>query len=118
MGARTFGPRHSVSFEDLRSEAEWMDAVAEPELCRCTVMGRTYTYAAAQGGSKWRTDSQPGADSSGMLHLIGMVGSGKSSLFTVLAVYLARRGQRVVIVQGDVASLLHWHCSVCRAFKV
>jgi hypothetical protein len=42
----------------------------------------------------------------GLLHLAGTVGSGKSTLIDIIAVYLARRGQRVVIVKSDVASLL------------
>ena len=47
----------------------------------------------------------------GLLHLIGMVGSGKSSLFTVMTVHLARKGHRVALVQSDVASLLREHAT-------
>lgn len=45
-------------------------------------------------------------DFKGLLNLIGMVGSGKSSLFTILTIYMARQGRRVTLVQGDVASLM------------
>jgi hypothetical protein len=42
----------------------------------------------------------------GLAHLLGMVGSGKTSLFIVLAVHLARQGRRVALVQNDVARIM------------
>jgi len=42
----------------------------------------------------------------GMIHLVGMVGAGKSTLMDILAVCLARRGQHVTLVVGDVMSAL------------
>lgn len=95
-----------IRLNDLVTEAGWMDQHAPPG------------SAAVQG---WRARMEhvrlscivsdglsPTAELTvdGLFHLIGMVGSGKSTLYTVLAVYLARRGYRVVMVQGDVASLL------------
>jgi hypothetical protein len=45
---------------------------------------------------------------SGMLHLVGMVSSGKSTLMGVLAVWAARSGLRVTLVVGDVIGGLRW----------
>ncbi|MCS6937732.1 MAG: hypothetical protein RMJ55_10125 [Roseiflexaceae bacterium] len=42
----------------------------------------------------------------GMVHLIGMVSSGKSTLMDVLAVWMARNNRRTTIIVGDVISLL------------
>lgn len=42
----------------------------------------------------------------GMLHLVGMVGAGKSTLRDILAFWCARKGLRVTIVVGDVAESL------------
>jgi len=108
-GRTNIRPPLSVSIEDLRKEAEWIDAVAAPGSVAAQSWAeriRTLQLKVVRNGEL--TISQA-LTVDGMLHLIGMVGSGKSSLFTVLAVYLARRGQRVVIVQGDVASLLREH---------
>ncbi|WP_212735512.1 hypothetical protein [Herbidospora galbida] len=42
----------------------------------------------------------------GLLHLVGMVGAGKSTLMVLLAVWAARRGLRSTLVVGDVAEQL------------
>ncbi|MDF9816764.1 signal recognition particle [Streptomyces sp. SPB162] len=42
-----------------------------------------------------------------ILHLIGMVGAGKSTLRDVLAVWAVRNERRVTLVVGDVAEVLH-----------
>ncbi|WP_112490013.1 pPIWI_RE_Z domain-containing protein [Streptomyces bacillaris] len=42
-----------------------------------------------------------------MLHLLGMVGAGKSTLRDILAVWAATHGKRVTLVVGDVAEALH-----------
>lgn len=41
-----------------------------------------------------------------LLHLVGMVGSGKSTLMTLIAVWGARKGLRTTLVVGDVAEQL------------
>lgn len=96
----------TVSLEALQQTADWMDhcfpAGASPAPC----------WGQRLRGLKLRDITGDGFIPSerlcldGLLHLIGMVGSGKSSLFTILAVHLSRQGKRVVIVQNDVASLL------------
>ncbi|MEV5409597.1 hypothetical protein AB0K60_12270 [Thermopolyspora sp. NPDC052614] len=42
----------------------------------------------------------------GLLHLVGMVGAGKSTLMTLVAVWAARRRLRTTLVVGDVAEQL------------
>ncbi|MDX3112914.1 signal recognition particle [Streptomyces scabiei] len=42
-----------------------------------------------------------------MLHLLGMVGAGKSTLRDILAVWAATHDKRVTLVVGDVAEALH-----------
>lgn len=42
----------------------------------------------------------------GLLHLVGMVGAGKSTLMTLVAAWAAQRGLRVTLVVGDVAEQL------------
>jgi hypothetical protein len=95
-----------ISLADLQDEADWMDRVAP----------RDSAAADQSWGKRLRNIQLRLIDATGLrrsshltldglLHLIGMVGSGKSSLITVLTVYLARRGYRVAIVQNDVASL-------------
>lgn len=109
---RLEGPRFpeqqklEISLTALQDEADWMDRVAP-----------NGSIAAGQSWGKrlraiqFRLIEKTGLTPSsfltldGLLHLIGMVGSGKSSLLTVLTVYLARRGYRVVIVHSDVASI-------------
>ncbi|MER7909935.1 signal recognition particle [Streptomyces sp. NPDC096068] len=49
----------------------------------------------------------------GLLHLVGMVGAGKSTLRDVLSVHLARQGKKVTIVVGDVAEQL----SIVKLFR-
>ncbi len=101
----------TVALEALREEAEWMDAHAP----RGSVADQSWgaRIQALQDNLHLVTPTGLRPSSTlaldGLLHLIGMVGSGKSSLLTVLTVYLARRGYRVTLVQGDVASLLREH---------
>jgi hypothetical protein len=97
----------SVTFDELCEVAKWMDKMAPA--------------GSAAAGQKWyermadfelevvlpqgiqRSDR---LEWDGLLHLVGKVGAGKTSLIIILTVYLARQGLRAVIVQSDVASLL------------
>ena len=95
-----------VRLSDLQDEAAWMDRQAPSGSAAAQSWGaRMQAVDLRDIGPEGLTASTELA-LDGLLHLIGMVGSGKSTLFTVLAVYLARRKYRVVILQGDVASLL------------
>ncbi|WP_330273936.1 hypothetical protein OG205_45555 [Lentzea sp. NBC_00516] len=61
----------------------------------------------ASDGSGFQEDDQE-LRLDGMLHMVGMVGAGKSTLMTLIAVWAARRRQklRVTLVVGDVAEQL------------
>lgn len=98
-----------VSLTDLQQEARWMDRNAPPgSSANQSWEERLQAIRLRLVGDKGLRESDT-LPLNGLLHLIGMVGSGKSSLFTVLAVHLARRGYRVTLVQSDVASLLREH---------
>ncbi|MBK8034701.1 MAG: hypothetical protein IPK17_35400 [Chloroflexi bacterium] len=45
----------------------------------------------------------------GLLHLAGMVSSGKSTLMQVLTVWAAQNGLHVTVVLGDVVNVLEWN---------
>lgn len=102
-----FPEQHSleISFEDLQAEADWMDRVA-PEGSIAA-----QSWGVRLRAIQFRLICQTGLQASshvtlnGLLHLIGMVGSGKSSFFTVLTVYLARHGYRVMMILSDVAAM-------------
>jgi hypothetical protein len=100
-----------VSLSNLQQEARWMDQHASPS------SWADQSWEKRLQAVRLRLVDETGLRESdvlpldGLLHLIGMVGSGKSSLFTVLAVHLARNGYRVAIVQSDVASLLREHAT-------
>ena len=79
-----------VSWEGLKATAAWMDQQSH--------------------GTNWsqrfdRMDLVDGTDRglkmTGLYHLVGMVGSGKSTLMDVLAVWAARSGLRTMLVVGD-----------------
>jgi hypothetical protein len=96
----------SISLEALVIEADWMDRVAPKDSDAAN-----QSWGARMRGIQFHLIDATGLCPTtqitldGLMHLIGMVGSGKSSLFTVLTVYLARRGYRVVMVLSDVAAV-------------
>src|SRR5262245_51306512 len=96
-----------VSWDALRETARWMDqqeaarGVAQPsgwEQRFDRVELRVYK-AAARGyrRAQWLTIDQ-------ILHLVGMVSSGKSTLMDILPVWAAQNGRRVTLVVGDVVT--------------
>ncbi len=95
-----------ISLTALQDEADWMDRVAPDGSAAAN-----QSWGKRLRNIQFRLIEKTGLTPSsfltldGLLHLIGMVGSGKSSLLTILTVYLARRGYRVVIVHSDVASI-------------
>ena len=79
-----------ASWEDLKATAAWMDQQGDE--------------------TNWfqrfdRMELVDGTDRAlkmtGLYHLVGMVGSGKSTLMDVLAVWAARSGLRAMLVVGD-----------------
>ncbi|MFI6016772.1 hypothetical protein ACIBCP_04120 [Streptomyces sp. NPDC051287] len=99
----------SITRAELDDTAQWMDdteretrverpgrwaaRLAELRIAPRDADGRGFTDADA-----FRLD--------GLLHLVGMVGAGKSTLMTLVAVWAARRGLRSTLVVGDVAEQL------------
>jgi len=109
--ARTVRPPLRVTLDELEAEADWMDVVAPEGSIAAQDWGRRIRNIRLQEVTP--TGLLPGRTFTinGLFHLVGILGSGKSSLFMVLAVHLAKRGLRVAIVMSDVASLL-------RSYKV
>lgn len=103
----------TVAWDDLRATAEWMDA-RERELQACNPAirpgrwrqrldrVRLELFDATQGVFR----SSDALTLDGVVHLVGLVGVGKSTLMDVLAVWMAQRGKRTVLVVGDVISAL------------
>ncbi|HEX6293053.1 MAG TPA: hypothetical protein VFZ66_27975 [Herpetosiphonaceae bacterium] len=93
-------PPLDVSLNALRATAHWMDSMLGTDRWATSmdIQLRAVTASGFVPADTLRLD--------GLCHLIGMLGSGKSTLLTVLAVHFAREGLRVVLVYGDVATLL------------
>ncbi|MFE4974816.1 hypothetical protein ACFRAR_22255 [Kitasatospora sp. NPDC056651] len=97
----------SFSMEDLTHTAAAMDAV---DRGRGGVIGagwvgrlRAFEMSTAECGTFRRSD-EFAVD--GIQHLLGIVGSGKSTLRDVIAVHLANKGRRTTVVVPDVAEVL------------
>lgn len=80
----------NVSWDDLKATAAWMDQQSHG-----TNWSQRFDRMDLVGG----TDR--GLIMTGLYHLVGMVGSGKSTLMDVLAVWAARSGLRTMLVVGD-----------------
>lgn len=98
-----------VSMNDLLRTAAWMEEQAPKKSAAERPWRRLLGEVRlripdAGGGRDVREDEEIAID--GLLHLVGMVGSGKSVLLTTLAVHCARLGLRVTLVHGDVATLM------------
>ncbi|GAA2811838.1 signal recognition particle [Kribbella solani] len=106
-GPREGGKPLRVDLDELLATAQWIDntlaAPGQPandlwsqRLRRCELFVR--------GTEEFEKSKILTVDR--MLHLIGMVGAGKSTLRDILAVWAARRGMRTTLVVGDVAEAL------------
>ncbi|MFE5585406.1 hypothetical protein [Kitasatospora sp. NPDC056531] len=95
--------------DDLLDTARWMDRTEEAS--DTAKRGHWEERLAELRLAPRSADGRSFADSDelhldGMLHLVGMVGAGKSTLMTLVAVWAARRGMRTTLVVGDVAEQL------------
>ena len=79
-----------VGWEDLKATAAWMDQQGDE-----TNWSQRFDRMELVDG----TDRA--LKMTGLYHLVGMVGSGKSTLMDVLAVWAARSGLRTMLVVGD-----------------
>lgn len=81
----------TVQWSQLRATAAWMDQRS----CGTNWLQRMDNMGLEQDGCRQDLTLD------GLYHLVGMVGSGKSTLMDVLAVWAARSGMRVMLVVGD-----------------
>jgi hypothetical protein len=98
-----------VSVDELVKTARWMDVMEKKrELTPRNWevrLSRGVRLAAFTATDKLAETRKLRLD--GLNHLVGMVGSGKSSLMDVLTVWAADQGLRVTLVVGDVISALN-----------
>lgn len=110
----------TIRLEDLQSTAAWMDAIATPggpvaersweEWIRDVMDLLAVTSSGLEPLSSLTLD--------GLLHLVGIVGVGKTTLYSILTVHLVRLGYKVGIVHGEVATImsdLHLYSELGRA---
>jgi hypothetical protein len=99
----------NVTFQELLDTARWMDEETGlrqlPPASWYNRLKRVQLEMFDECGEKLSATTTLTWE--GMLHLVGMVSSGKSTLMDVLAVWAARKGVRVTIVVGDVVSALN-----------
>src|SRR6266699_2065539 len=93
--ARTVRPPLRVTLDELEAEADWMDAVAPEGSIAAQDWGRRIRNIRLQEVTP--TGLLPGRTFTinGLFHLVGMLGSGKSSLFNHLNRLMAAEMQRV-----------------------
>jgi hypothetical protein len=93
-----------VTFAELAATAGWLDQAHAD----AGGSGRSWSKRLARVSLEVRTDRGFAPSTTltvdGVLHLIGMVGSGKSTLMILTAVAAARRGKKTTLVVGDVIS--------------
>lgn len=97
----------SVTWQELLETARWMDTISNSRWEQRLSAVRLELF-----GNDDVLRSADVLTLEGMMHLIGMVSSGKSTLMDILAVWAAKNGVRVTIVVGDVISALNR----CQAF--
>ncbi|MEV1091611.1 signal recognition particle [Streptomyces microflavus] len=97
----------TVSRTELTETARWMDShlkITDPRKSWARRVQRLEFDVLDDVGHSFVADRPLTID--GLLHLVGMVGAGKSTLRDVLSVCLARQKRKVTIVVGDVAEQL------------
>jgi hypothetical protein len=97
----------TVSWDELLETAHWMDktlSVHQKPTAWWERLHRVQLELFCDDQSALQSTRQLQLD--GMMHLIGMVSSGKSTLMDVLAVWMARQGLHCTLVVGDVMSAL------------
>ncbi|MEU6060340.1 signal recognition particle [Streptomyces sp. NPDC047097] len=106
----TAGEPIETTLAQLRTTAEWMDrklCVTDPRKSWVRRVERVGLDVLDDDRSVFRPllTTDP-LSITGLFHLVGMVGAGKSTLRDVLTVEAVLRGRRVTIVVGDVAEQL------------
>ncbi len=101
-------PPLQVEWPALLETARWMDAEAErrrqtPSRWHARLARVRLDVLTGEPPAFMRADA---LTVDGLLHLVGMVSSGKSTLMDVLAVHAARNGFRAALVVGDVVGAI------------
>ncbi|MGY4999824.1 pPIWI_RE_Z domain-containing protein [Streptomyces griseus] len=107
MAASTDKERITVDRPSLVRTARWMDdrlEITDPRKSWVRRVQRLEFDVLDPTGRSFVEDQPLTID--GLLHLVGMVGAGKSTLRDVLSVHLARQKRKVTIVVGDIAEQL------------
>jgi len=107
----------SFSWGELEGTARWLDEKEAGAGLAAADRGSWHRRFGRMRLRLRRDDEFGDADQveiAGVLHMIGMVGSGKSTLMLLMAACAARRGQQVTLVVGDVLSALR-HVTWLRA---
>lgn len=101
-------PAISVVWSDLIHTARWMDAEASARSLPPSSWEDRILRVQLELFDTERTTLHPATELTldTIVHLIGMVSSGKSTLMDILAVHLARKGSHVTLVVGDVIAAL------------
>ena len=104
-------PPLTIPWNELRSTAQWMDRKEEEFRRENNVKAPNSRWAARFKRMRYDpdldgSDAQRDIELDGLFHMVGMVGSGKSTLMNVMAVWLARGGQRITLVVGDVVDVV------------
>ncbi|MFE1510155.1 hypothetical protein [Streptomyces sp. NPDC058726] len=98
----------SVTRDELAETARWMDTEAErrgtPAAGWAQRLEDLHLARRSDDGTAFLDSDVLRLD--GLGHLVGMVGAGKSTLMTLIAVWAAQRGLRTTLVVGDVAEQL------------
>lgn len=97
----------TISWDQLRETATWADAAeARLGLPASSWAGRLADIGLALRSTDGQLRPSETLEISGMFHLLGMVGSGKSTLMDLITMHAGRNGLRVTLVVGDVTTLL------------
>lgn len=102
------GARITLKRQELTEVARWMDAEetrldAPPGNWEARLADLRFALRDTDGHTFSERDE---LTLDGLLHLAGMVGAGKSTMMTLVAVWAAKRGLRTTLVVGDVAEQL------------
>ncbi|MFH8788907.1 hypothetical protein [Streptomyces roseoverticillatus] len=103
----TAGPL-DVPLDELADVARWMDEVEQRQGLRAGNWAQRLDHldldTRTPDGTSFEAASVLPLDR--LTHLVGMVGAGKSTLMTLLAVWAHQNGLRITLVVGDVAEQL------------
>ncbi|BBA99013.1 hypothetical protein RVR_5462 [Actinacidiphila reveromycinica] len=96
-----------TTWDELLTTARWMDwqlGITDPRKSWESRVSRIELDVLDSTGTAYRSSLKLSV--TGLFHLVGMVGAGKSTLRDVLTVQIVRQERKVTIVVGDVAEQL------------